>query len=59
MISKKVMGETTAQAPSCHSSYDNLESDEESGEYNFRLEPEVVGLCHMYRSRPACTYGAV
>ncbi|XP_060584421.1 microtubule-associated protein futsch-like isoform X3 [Ruditapes philippinarum] len=30
MISKKVMGETTAQAPSCHSSYDNLESDEES-----------------------------
>ncbi|XP_053377272.1 uncharacterized protein LOC123529489 [Mercenaria mercenaria] len=30
LITKKVMGDTTAQAPSCHSSYDNLESDEES-----------------------------
>ncbi|KAL4226640.1 hypothetical protein ACF0H5_014621 [Mactra antiquata] len=27
---KKILGDTTAQAPSCHSSYDNLESDEES-----------------------------
>ena len=28
---KKILGDTTAQAPSCHSSYDNLDSDEERG----------------------------
>ena len=49
-ISDRVFGDTAAQTASCHSSYDNLESEEETGKWEFQVIKKdwLLGICSHF-----------